>query len=263
MKQETKQLNTEPCRLTVKSMRHGFTLLELLVAMVILVVALSIAFQAFSGTVLGWKRGMEVLDGITHGDFAITQLESALNSTIFFKNKRKTYAFKFKKDTVGGLPGDRISFVTSSGAFMPYNSPFAKGPHRLNLFIDDDKDGPALFATALPAIANDEEVEKKYDAEPMLISRDVQGLEILVWDAEKEDWTDLWEPENSIPERIRLTIFVAPSDSEKNDPIKFQRIMEIPVASSVKENLTSPTSSDTNSSGRGSQGGFSTASDKP
>ena len=62
--------------------RLGFTLLEILVAMVILTVAMSIAYSAFSGTIRGWKRGIEVIDGIKHGDFAMTQLVAALNRTI-------------------------------------------------------------------------------------------------------------------------------------------------------------------------------------
>ena len=50
-------------------------------ALSLLTIAMSIAFQAFSGTMQGWKRGTEVIDGIKHGDFAMTQVKAALNST--------------------------------------------------------------------------------------------------------------------------------------------------------------------------------------
>ncbi|MDH3981365.1 MAG: hypothetical protein OES84_00520, partial [Kiritimatiellaceae bacterium] len=182
---------------------------------------------------------------IKHGDFAMNQLASALNSTIYFNNKRKTYAFKFEKESSGGLPADFISFVTSSGVFMPHDSPFASSPHRINLFIDDDAGAPALFAQAMPAIANDEELEDKYDAEPILVSRAVSGLEILVWDTETEDWTEEWEPENSVPERILLAVYVE-SDEEDEEPIKFTRVIEIPVAKSVKDKLASPSATTSN-----------------
>ena len=42
--------------------KAGFTLLELIVAITILTVAMSIAFQAFSSTLRGWKRGSEVIE---------------------------------------------------------------------------------------------------------------------------------------------------------------------------------------------------------
>ncbi len=220
--------------------KPGFTLIELLVALVVMTIALSIAYSAFTGTLRGWKRGMEVIDGIKHGDFAMTQLVSALNSAIYFYNPRKTYAFTFEKNSSGGLPADSISFVTSSGAFMPADSPFAKGPHRINLFIDDENGAPALFATTMPAIANAEEVEDDFIEEPVLVSTIVQGLEILFWDEENEDWTEEWEPENSLPARVLLTVFVQPEDSD-DEPIEFNRVIEIPAASSVKEKLSGPT----------------------
>ncbi len=217
----------------------GFTLLELVVAMTIMVIAFSIAFQAFSGTIRGWKRGTEVMDGIKHGDFAMSQLVAAVNSTIYFYNPRKTYAFKIEKGSESGLPADEISFVTSSSAFMPHDSPFATGPHRITLFIDDEDGEPALFALAMPAIADADEFEDDYDAEPILVSRAIQGLEILIWDKEAEEWTEEWEAENSIPERILLTTFVAAED-EDEEPIEFSRTLEIPVARSAKERLSGP-----------------------
>lgn len=208
--------------------------------MVILTIAMSIAFQAFSGTIRGWKRGTEVIDGIKHGDFAMTQLVSALRSTIYFYNPRKTYAFKIEKGTTSSLPSDMISFVTASSAFMPNDSPFTTGPHRIQLFIDTDKSGsPALFTIPMPAIADDEEYENEYISDPILVSRAIQGLEILIWDEETEDWTEEWDPENSVPERIQISVFVA-SEDENEEPIKFERVIEIPVALSVKDKLTGP-----------------------
>ncbi len=234
--------------------RKGFTLLELLVAMVILTIAMSIAFQAFTGTVRGWKRGTEVMDGIKHGDFAITQLVASLRSTIYFFNQRKTYAFTIEKNTSSGLPADSISFVTASSAFMPYDSPFAVGPHRLELFIDDDDRGnPALFARPMPAVPIDEDLEDEYDSDPILISRAIQGLEILIWDEENEDWTEEWEPENSIPERVLIAVYVESAD-ENEEPIEFTRVIEIPVAPSVKEKLTGPSNAEGSSSTGGTTG---------
>lgn len=220
----------------------GFTLLELMAAMVILTIAMSVAFEAFTGTIRGWKRGTEVIEGIKHGEFAMNQLSAALNSTIYFYNPRKSYAFEMEKGTVSGLPADTISFVTASSAFMPEGSPLQYGPHRIELFIDDDEEGnPALFSLAFPAIANREDAEDEYDAEPHLISRAVQGLEVLLYDETLEDWSDNeWEKGNAIPEKVKLTIFVA-SEEEDEEPIEFSRVLEIPVAQSVKDKLSGPT----------------------
>lgn len=238
--------------------RDGFTLLELIVAMVILTIAMSITFQAFSSTIRGWRRGTEVVDSIKHGDFAMNQLASAINSTIFFHNPKKSYAFTFEKDNSFGLPTDTITFVSASSAFMKEGSPLQHGPHRIKLFIDkDDHGNPALFSLAYPAIGDIEEYEDEYDSEPYLVSRSVQGLEILLWDEELEDWTDEWEKENDVPERVKLMVYTA-SEDEDEEPIVFTRVIDIPVAQSVDVKLSGPSNvkqSNSGGTGAGSGGG--------
>ncbi len=239
MKHETHNPNRRPDVEDQRS-RCGFTMLEVIVAVVILVTAMSIAFEVFSATIRGWKRGTEVADGIKHGDFAMNQLAAALNSSIFFDNPRRIYAFQVEKDSIYGMPADIISFVTASGAFMPHDSPFAKGPHRLKLFIDPDDNGDsALFALPMPAIANPEDFEDEYAQDPILVSRSISGLEVLFWDAENEDWTEEWEEQNSVPERIHVDLYVTSADKDE-EPIIFSRMIEIPVSKSVAEHLRSP-----------------------
>ncbi len=225
-------------------------MLEVMVAIVILVIAMSIAFEVFSATIRGWKRGTEVADGIKHGDFAMSQLVSALDSTIYFFNARKVYAFTVEKDSTYGLPSDTLSFVTASSSFMPVDSPYAKGPHRLKLFIDPDDDGdPALFALPMPAIANPNDFEDEYAVDPILISRSISGLEIQFWDKDQETWTEEWESDNSVPERILIDLYVTSPD-EDEEPIRFTRVIEIPVFESVAERLKSPATTGQNNNKR-------------
>lgn len=211
-----------------------------MVSMVLLVIAMSITFQAFSGTLRSWKRGTEVLDGIKHGDFAMQQLAAALNSTIYFYNERKSYAFTVEKGTHNGLPADILSFVTASSAFMPMNSPLHNSPHRIKIYIENDDNGdPALFTQAVPALTDLDDFESEYDTEPHLVSRTIHGLEILFYNEETEDWTVEWEEKNSVPERVKIMVHV-PSDDEDEEPIVFTRVLDIPVAASVKRKLTGP-----------------------
>ena len=126
---------------------------------------------------------------------------------------------------------------------MPEGAPLQYGPHRIKLFIDtDDYGNPALFAQAFPAVGNFEEFEDEYDQESYLVSRSVQGLEILLWDEELEDWIEEWEKENSVPERVMVRVYIA-SDEEDEEPIVFTRVIDIPVAKSVASKLTGPSKS--------------------
>ncbi|MCF7849896.1 MAG: type II secretion system GspH family protein [Kiritimatiellales bacterium] len=214
----------------------GFTLLEIVVALVVLIIALSIAFQALSATIRGWRRGTEVAESIQHGDFAMEHLVGALRSTVYFNDAKKSYGFQLEKNG-STYPADRISWVTASPAFMPMASPFQHGSHRITLFIDQTDDGEdGLFASARPQLADEED----YEAEEWLVSRGIQGLECRIYNAEEELWEEEYETSNSVPDRIEISLYAAPAD-EDDDAVVFTRILEIPVAASVKERLSNPT----------------------
>jgi hypothetical protein len=94
---------------------------------------MSIAVQALQQTLSAWKRGEEVIDSIQHGDYVMSQLVCAINSTLYFYDENATYAFTVEKDTANGNPADIVSFVTTSPAFLPPDSPFLKGPHNMTV----------------------------------------------------------------------------------------------------------------------------------
>jgi prepilin-type N-terminal cleavage/methylation domain-containing protein len=222
----------------------GFTLLELMASMIILTISMLVAFEAFNGTIRGWRRGTEVVEGIKHGEFAMKQMAAALNSAIYFYDPRNIYGFVMEKNTFAGMPADTISFVTASSAFVPEWSPLRHSPHRIIFFIEDDGSGrPALFAFVSPAIADVEESIEEYNAEPFLVSRAVQGIDVQIYNQQLEEWlSEDWNRPHAIPERLLLTLFVG-SDEEDEEPIAFSRVIEIPVAPSAKYKLRGPTQS--------------------
>lgn len=218
--------------------RRAFTLLELIVAMVVFVIIMSIAYRSFTGSIRAWRRGTEVLEGIKHGTYALDHLVVALNSCVFFADDRQSYGFILDKNN-STLPADSISWVTASQAFVPHDLPFQHGPKRIRVFIDRDFEtgDDALFAEFSPVIAPLDE-ENVFEPIPVLISREVQGLEVLIYDEEEEDWVEEWEDESIVPERIQITLFVA-SDNDSEEPIEFQRVIKI---STAKNRLKGPTS---------------------
>jgi len=219
----------------------GFTLLELIVSIVIFTIIISIVSQAFNGVIRGWQRGTEVLEDVQHSEYAMSKLAQVIDSTIYFDNPRKRYAFLFEKKNSGKFPTDSLSFVTVSPALMPRGSMLRNGSHRIKIYIDDDDDGePALFTQAAPALVDMEENSFKSNFEPYLVSRAIQGIEIMVYDEKAKEWTDTWEKKNSVPTRIKISLF-APSEKEDEEPIVFTRIIDIPVAKSVKLRLKNPT----------------------
>ena len=219
----------------------GFTLLEVIVALTILIISFGIAFQAFNSTLQSWKRGNEVLEGFQNGDYTMRQFSSKINSLIYFKDERKRYAFRFEKNNIGNLPVDWISFVSSSSYFLhPYDN-LGNSPHRIQLFIQEDEYGElGLHSISMPALSDENDYIEKYNPTPYLINRHIKGMEIKIYDFDAEEWTDSWEYENSIPERIMITFYVI-TDNDNQEEISYSRVFNIPVAESIKQPLTSPT----------------------
>jgi len=209
--------------------RPGFTLLEVLVAVVLLATAFTIIWSTFATTIDGWRRSQDFLDRITHGDFVIDQLVSSLRSAAFFGNRAEKYGFWLESRGGGDAPRDKISWVASGGAFVLPENPLSLGLYRIMISVEDASDGSGLAVRTFPHMK--EEIDED-DEEPWFVSPRVIGLDCEVYDFENEDWTDEWENTNAIPSMVLLTVYLEPVD-KGDPPVKLQRVVEIPVAPAV------------------------------
>lgn len=208
--------------------RAGFTLLELMVAMVLLVTAMTMIVGTFTAVLGAWRRGNEMLEDLHHGDFVMDQLVSGLRSAAYFETSPGKYGFRLDDRESGDYPNDMISWVTSGTAFMPRNDPLTKGLHRLVVTVENNDDGDAAVAIrAYPHLAEDVEDD---DPDPWFVSTEVKGLDCRVYNLEDEDWEDEWELTNSIPRLVEITLFMDPIE-EYGDPVELKRVVEIPLGS--------------------------------
>ena len=84
--------------------RRAFTLLELLVAITLLSVVMSLAFQGFNRTLMGWKRGTQLIEDMRYGDHFMQEVSQAftpcsslmieINPTPFVWKTRLKMAFR-------------------------------------------------------------------------------------------------------------------------------------------------------------------------
>jgi prepilin-type N-terminal cleavage/methylation domain-containing protein len=211
---------------------RGFTLLELLVSLVILVAAFTTIWHAFSATFGAWERGTKLLDGMHNGDYVMEQLVSALRSAAFFKNSPHIYGF-WLEARGGQYPRDEISWVTSGTAFLPPDHPLGNGLYRVALSIEDNNEGdPAVAVRAYPHTVNVED----YDAEAWYVSTKVKGLECIVYNFEEEDWESEWEDTNAVPSLVKVSLYMDPIE-QYGRPVVMERLVEIPIGMAVTSKL--------------------------
>ncbi len=206
----------------------GFTLLELMVAVVLLVTAMTMIVGTFTAVIKAWRHGDELLQELHHGDFVLDQLVSGLRSAAFFTTAPDKYGFHLKDQSSGPYDNDIISWVTSGTAFMPKDSPLTKGLHRLEVTVENNADGnPAVAVRAYPHLADEEDIE---EADPWYISTEVKGVNCRVYSKEEEEWLDEWEFTNSLPRLVEITVYLDPLE-EYGDPVEMKRVVEIPLGS--------------------------------
>ncbi len=215
--------------MTKSPYRTGFTFIELLVALAILVSALAIAFSIFTATLRAWQRGTEAMTQLHHGDLVMDQLVQSLRSTVFFEESSEFYGFRYESRFSGPYPNDLISWVTSSSAFIPLDSAHVHGMHRIVVTVESA--GDATYGVAVRAMPHLSDAEDE-ELDPWFVSTRVRGLRCRIFDSETDTWQETWDQTNSIPSLVEITLFMDP-DEPSDPPIRIRRAINIPIAPAV------------------------------
>ena len=215
--------------------RAGFTLIELLVALSIFSLVVAMAAAAFWSVTKAWARGGEMLEQLHYGEFAMDQLVTAMRGAAWFSSKPEAFGF--------WLESDKASWVTSGTAFLPPDSPYQNGLHRLSVTVDSVDGERGLVVRAWPHLTEDAD---ENDAEPLLVCPEVEEFACDWYDFDSETWSQDWEETNSLPKLVRLTLTMKKrKDFDEN--LELQRLVELEVAPDLpgKENrdrtVTPPT----------------------
>jgi len=122
-----------------RNQKSAFTLIELLVALAIFSLVAAMAAGSFWAIMKAWTRGGELLEQLHYGEFAMGQLVTSLRSAAWFPSKPESFGFWL--DERGGTSksaANKISWVTSGTAFLPPDSPYQNGLHRISVTVDSE-----------------------------------------------------------------------------------------------------------------------------
>ncbi|MEI7901448.1 MAG: prepilin-type N-terminal cleavage/methylation domain-containing protein [bacterium] len=216
----------------------GFTLLELIMAIMILSVMMLLSFFCFDAVVQSWRAGMEMSESLGQADHVIEQLASGLRSAYYPDTgaQLEEYGFQLSDGGEGPEARDSISWVKIGRALVGEDCGFSDSPHRIGVSVADggQDEAAGLMVKAWRVDLQLDEFDPEEDVTPVSISPRVIGLNCRVLDKdqpEKDDepnWQDTWDFSNSIPKAVEITLYMEPPKA-KDEPMEVKRVIEIPM----------------------------------
>lgn len=218
----------------------GFTLVELLVAVAILVMVATLSFGLFATVSKAWQRGTALSNDLHHGDFVMEQLIGGLRQARY---RDRNDGLVLMDGGDGSGAHDSLSWVKEGSDLVGDDSPLAKTFHRVKFFIGADKEtgkqGAVYTAWGDTYLQPDE-----FDAEdlpPEILSDRVVGFNVRVatnnFESDTLHWLDTWEEKigagdnqsNHVPRFVELTLYLKPLE-DKDPPVEMRRWVDIPIA---------------------------------
>ncbi len=258
-------------------MKRAFTMLEIMLAIMILAIMTIVSMWTFRTMVRNWTLATEMADDLQRVDYALAQVSSALRSACFPLDGKATDAdgFMLIDDNPDNDPeeSDTIMWTKLGPAIVGRNSRFGASPHRVQLYVHTEDDGKErgldsyrknkLGKAAPPeeyGLVADVNGEAKFrpddyddeeddDTEYYTLGPNVQGFNCRVLDKEqpfkdnRANWSDTWDTSNCIPRRVQLTFWMKPADEEK-EPYPIVRVVEIPLWEVSQNPLTATSDPD-------------------
>ncbi len=215
--------------------RSGFTLVELMLAAVLLALATTVIAMTLANITRAWQAGTEAAARLNHADAILDQLASGLRSAYYAKSANRpaaVYGFWLEDDGDGPNARDRISWVKSGPALLDPESSQAAALHRIAFTVTDDESGrPGAAVKAWRPFAMPDD----FDPETLpwsFLAAGIVGFNCTVSTNSafgELEWEESWKETNRLPWRVLLTLYLKPPE-ESEPPLAVHRLVEIPCA---------------------------------
>lgn len=245
-------------------MKRGFTLLELVLAVMLLAIMTTVAIVTFRAVTTGWRVSREYVDRLERVDYALDQFVSGLKCAYYPHSGEQSFDYGFQLTDNGDGDSPRESDIiewTKKGPAMLGDSAYGDAVHRIQVRILEEGDSTwgeriertGLYARVKPMAKVMPEDDGKGEEEftfdndelyrPMLVAADVDGFNCRVQATEptiggkgkKEDkdaYEDEFSASNSVPYKVQLTFYVKKEDPDyasHTQRVPLLRVVRLPV----------------------------------
>lgn len=204
--------------------RHGFTLIEVLVATFVFSIILASLFGTWRIIVQSTEQALRLTAENQRTRLAVQSMESALGAAQLFQANAALYAFV--ADTSGDFAA--LSFVATLPESFP-GSGYFQGQllRRVTLQVERSQEsGYDLMMYQKALLAPD---DATVFAPPLVLAREVSLFQLEFWDRQKNEFIPEWLRTNAIPPAVRLTLGFGTANRTARRPAELvTRVVRLP-----------------------------------
>ncbi|MSR64855.1 MAG: hypothetical protein EXS18_03640 [Verrucomicrobiae bacterium] len=218
----------------------AFTLLEVMLAVILLAAVMTAVYLTWSTGLQGWKAATDAADNLQKTRAILDGTTEMLRAAVYYdqaeagQDADNLYRFEGVHGTIGDYDADSIRFVTLSSRFCrPYE--MERVPlRRVQISLEQDENNKPYLAMFAESALKTEDSEK---TPPVKLSEDVIGFRVQYFDADIEEWQEDWVDETGMPAQVEITITYRAAD-ETGSPIVQRIVTAIPARDAAEEQST-------------------------
>lgn len=225
----------------------GFTLVEMLLAVVIMAGLMGTTLSIWHVSITALKRGREATENLQRQRALLDMMTQMFNTALFSQENAYWYVW----ETEDNGDQDLVSFVSAHVPVVGGPAQSDAVPQRITLSLEyDGNSNLALLARVKNFLAYDiEDVEKT-----IRLADWVNTFSLRYYDPEADDWFDTWDYEDRMPGGVEITFSMASSKPGQEDVV-ISKMLMLPTTAQQQQlgTVPQPTSSGSSSRNRNSQ----------
>jgi type II secretion system protein J len=202
--------------------RGGFTLLEIMVALSILLMVVAAIYASWIAVVRGTETGRKAAAAAQRSRVAARALEDALTTARMFAADSYDYSFIAEN-------GDdaTLSFVAKPPEMFPRGTATSFKLRRVTFSVERDKDSSQndLVLRQRPVLL---EMDKHEEEDPVVLAHNVKKFEMQFWDVRKGMYVDEWPQTNQLPTLVMIVLEIGADEAHSQLPQSVVKEIGIP-----------------------------------
>ncbi len=173
--------------------QHGFTLLEVLLAMSLLSIMMVLLFASLRTSARSWNLGEQKIAQVNEKVVTYGFLKRYLsNARPLWRHNDGQRVFMFQGQN------QSVKFVSN----MPLSSAY-KGLQQFELFLDNHNDSQRLMVAVKPFSFQE---NSETEAQPQILVAQIASLKLQYYDVDAEDWAEQWQDKETLPALVKVSI---------------------------------------------------------